>query len=182
VLEEEQINALAIAAQQEEQKRKEAEELRQKGRDEAVNTMAAEQRLLNQVRSNTGGLLGVTARGLKAMVVLTEKIEEEARTATLSIINRVKLLAALAYATKQANESVKLALEAQRKYVGAPDAILKIDTSTNDMPIDDAVHAIEMANVALQRAQRSGLVLVQGQKAIDVTPAAVPGKTNGTAH
>jgi len=134
------------------------EQARLAARDEAIESRAQEGQLVKQSRGSILGLFstlgGLLEAGHKAAGDLQKEILDG--NLALDFKQTMKFTNSLAFLTKQATEAAKLNMEMERLLLGEPTEILGVNLQA--MSMEDAVRTIGLANRALERARKRGMV------------------------
>lgn len=148
-----------------------AEAVRMMAKDDAVATREAEGSMVKLARANTIALMSATSRLLSAGIDKAKALEKDIRTGAVPMTPKEtqKFLGSLGYLVSKATESAKLTIEMERLLLGEPTEVLGIEV--RNMGLDDAARTIELANRALVRARKRGLVPAELP---DLTPEAEP--------
>jgi len=127
-------------------------------KDDAVATREAEGSMVKLARANVVALMSATSRLLSAGIDKAKALEKDIRTGTVELTPKEvqKFLGSLGYLVSKSTESAKLAIEMERLLLGEPPEVLGLEV--RNMTRDDAARTIELANRALARARKRGLV------------------------
>lgn len=134
------------------------EAARMLAKDDAVATREAEGSMVKLARANVVALMSATSRLLSAGIDKAKALEKDIRTGTVELTPKEvqKFLGSLGYLVSKSTESAKLAIEMERLLLGEPTEVLGLEV--RNMTLDDAARTIELANRALARARKRGLV------------------------
>jgi hypothetical protein len=129
---------------------------RARAEDDAVTSRTEEARMVRASRHNAMGLMASVQRLLRGATKLAERVEEEIATVELKPGAAAALFREIASTTRQANEAARLAQSMERSLLGQPEKWIGLAT---DMTPEEAMHEVVMAQKALSRAKRRGLVV-----------------------
>lgn len=157
-------HARAVVISTAEQLRLEAmvrrESERERARQDAIKSRAAEATLVSINRGNAIALNAMTASLLHGASKLSHKIqqelEQEAKVSTLSLSAKLHLVRAAASIARFNSEATVMAVKAERLVLNTP---IDVDEETPDAgSLDEAAEWIEKANTAIARARARGLL------------------------
>jgi hypothetical protein len=157
---------------------------RQSASEDAIRNRAEEARMVRAARANAMGLMAVVQRVLRGANALAEQVEQYVQNAkvgtgeedTLTPQRATALFAQIASTTRAANESARLAQQMERSLLGEPDKWIGLQVG--NMTEAQAVHEIELAHRAAQRARERG-VLTDGE---EVLPPPLPPVAAAPTH
>lgn len=173
VLHREQVAARA-AMDEEKAREKAAREADQqhyelsRARKQAVEERTEMGRMIDQSRRTAMGALGTLGRLLPGLVEAAEaanrKLVEDARAGNVQPKDVTLLAQRMASAIRQSNEAARLSMLMQQLHLGLP---TEISGSTQQLTIEQVAREYERANRAVERAQKRGLLVLEGGKGKD---------------
>lgn len=127
-------------------------------KDDAVESRLQESRMVALSRANTIALMSSTSRLLSAAIDKAKQLELQIKMGEVNFTPKEtqRFIGSLGYLVSKATESAKLTIEMERLLLGEPTEIIGMDI--RNMSLDDAARTIELANRALARARKKGLV------------------------
>lgn len=174
-LEMEKLQAQAQAREAEAKRQAEANAARAKAQAAAIEAFEQEARLVQNVRGAALGVLNLALRTIKALIPTFEKLDADIAQANLDVFKRVELMRNASLAVQRAAISSIAALEAQRKHIGAPDHVLRVE-GLEGQASEESV--MEELRGFLSAAKRAGLATIDVQVAGEL-PSASTG-SNGS--
>jgi len=138
--------------------RQDADTLRAKARQDAIDSHAAEGAMVRLARSDATGLLASVGRLLPAVSRLAEAFSADVLSAKdLDRNESARLLGQAAKVTKEALAAAQIAVELERLHLGAPTQIVGV-SDVSGMSSIEAAWEIEQAAAALARVRKLGLL------------------------
>lgn len=156
----------------------EAEKARLLSHSQAVQTRAQEGEMVKLSRANTIVMMATANRHLRVANKLAKELEEQVEKGEVELTPQqvIKLAGSCAFLTKTAAEAARINLEMERILLGEPTEIIGIDV--NNMSVEEAARRIEVANRALERARKRGLLGAPNNACLDNRPDSQPEKPN----
>lgn len=148
-------------------RRRQLQEAAEKAHDDIIESRALRGRSIRAARTNAIALQSVVGQLLKSAIPLTEKIatllEEPKWRPNPS--SALRIVRAVAWMTREANQSAQIADEMERRALGEPDQILALEHTQS---LDESVAIIMEAHAAMERASKRGTVTPIAKDAKDV--------------
>lgn len=133
-----------------------AEVERQKAQEDSARSRAEEARMVRGSRTNSIGLLGVTAQLLQGGMKLAAKLRQQLEDGDFEPQEAVKIINSIAAITQKQHEAAKMAMAMERLLLGEPTEILGVKMGIESLA--DAEKEILAAAADLKRAQELGII------------------------